>query len=60
MTQKERLYDTSSFVDDRANFSEAMARLQHALLREEIFLRQQSSVRWVREGDANTHFFSMQ
>lgn len=57
VAQKERLYDISGSADDRASFSEARARLQQALLREEIFMRQQSSVRWVREGDSNTRFF---
>ncbi|KAH9684247.1 reverse transcriptase domain-containing protein [Citrus sinensis] len=57
VAQKERLYDISGSADDRASFSEARARLQQALLREEIFLRQQSCVRWVREGDSNTRFF---
>lgn len=37
LAQKERLYDISGFADYRANFSEARAWLQHALLREEIF-----------------------
>lgn len=54
---REGQYDLSGSADDRAAFSEARAQLQHALLCEEIFLRQQSSVRWVREGDANTRFF---
>lgn len=57
MTQKEKLYDISGFADDRAYFSEVRARLQHALLREEIFLCLQSNVRWVRESDPNTRFF---
>lgn len=57
MTQKERLYDIFCSIDDRAAFSEARDRLQQALLREKIFLRQQSSVRWVQEGDSNTRFF---
>ena len=37
VAQKERLYDISGSADYRANFSEARAWLQHALLREEIF-----------------------
>lgn len=39
VAQKKRLYDISGSADDRANFFEARARLQYALLREEIFLR---------------------
>lgn len=47
----------SGSPEDRVIFSEVRARLQHALLCKDNFLRQQSSVRWVREGDANTQFF---
>lgn len=47
----------SGSPEDRVIFSEARARLQHALLCKDNFLRQQSSVRWVREGDVNTRFF---
>lgn len=57
LAQKERLYDLSGSATDKAIFSKARARLQYALLCEEIFLRQQSSVRSVRDGDVNTRFF---
>ena len=57
VAQRERIYDISGSAQDRVSFSEARARLQHALLCEESFLRQQSSVRWIREGDSNTRFF---
>lgn len=57
VAKKKRQYDIHGSVVDRAIFSEARVRLQHALLCEESFLRQQFIVRWVWEGDANTGFF---
>lgn len=57
LLRKKRLYDLSGSAADRAIFSEARAQMQYALLCEEIFLHQQSSVRWVREDNANTRFF---
>lgn len=51
------MYDLSSSAIDKAIFSKARTQMQHALLCEEIFLHQQSSVRWVREDNANTCFF---
>lgn len=53
----ERVSDSTGSVRDRNRCSEARAKLKQALLCEEIFLRQQSSVRWIREGDDNTRFF---
>lgn len=57
LLRKKRLYDLSGSAADKTIFSEARAQMQYELLCEEIFLHQQSSVRWVREDNANTRFF---
>lgn len=57
VAKKKRQYDIHGSAVDKAIFLEARVRLQHALLCEESFLRQQFIVRWVWEGNANTGFF---
>ena len=54
---KERAYDTSGSVQDRSALQLAKAHLLQALACEESFLRQQSRVKWIKEGDANSRFF---
>lgn len=58
VAQNERQCDLSSNAEDMALFSGVRDWLQHALVSEEVFFfRQQSSVHWVQERDANTLFF---
>lgn len=57
VTRLEHQFDISASMEDRIKLSESRAKFQRAIIAEESFLKQQSSIRWIHEGDANTRFF---